>query len=175
MDEATWIQQARGGDVSAFGHLVQLYQTPVYNLACRILGDRMEAEDAAQETFLRAFRSLDRYDPDRPFRTWLLAIAAHHCVDRIRRRRPALSLEAVSLSEERDGPEAALLRLEVRERIQRLLLILSPTDRALVTLRYWYDSSYEEIAEMLGLSVSAVKSRLHRARRALAQALEEAE
>ncbi len=173
MDEAAWIQRARAGDVDAFGHLVRLYQTPVYNLAYRMLGDRMEAEDAAQETFLRAFKSLDRYDPDRSFRTWLLSIAAHHCVDRLRRRRPTLPLDSLSLGGGGAWPEAALVRLEVQEQVQRLLATLSPTDRAAVTLRYWYDCSYEEIAEMLSLTVSAVKSRLHRARRAMAQALAE--
>lgn len=173
MDEAAWIQRARAGDVDAFGHLVRLYQTPVYNLAYRMLGDRMEAEDAAQETFLRAFKSLDRYDPDRSFRTWLLSIAAHHCVDRLRRRRPTLPLDGLALGGGGGRPEAALVRLEVQEQVQRLLATLSPTDRAAVTLRYWYDCSYEEIAEMLSLTVSAVKSRLHRARRAMAQALAE--
>ena len=173
MDEAAWIQRARAGDVDAFGHLVRLYQTPVYNLAYRMLGDRMEAEDAAQETFLRAFKSLDRYDPARPFRTWLLSIAAHHCVDRLRRRRPTLPLDGLALGGGGGRPEAALVRLEVQEQVQRLLATLSPTDRAAVTLRYWYDCSYEEIAGMLSLTVSAVKSRLHRARRAMAQALAE--
>lgn len=173
MDETGWIQRAREGDVGAFGRLVQTYQTPVYNLACRMLGDRMEAEDAAQETFLRAFRSLNRYDPGRPFLTWLLSIAAHHCIDRLRRRRPALPLDSLPLGSDGEDPEAALERREARERVQQLLMALSPVDRAAVTLRYWYDCSYEEIAGMLDLTVSAVKSRLHRARRRLARTLVE--
>jgi RNA polymerase sigma-70 factor (ECF subfamily) len=173
MDEAAWIQQARAGDVDAFGHLVRLYQTPVYNLACRMLGDRMEAEDAAQETFLRAFRGLNRYDPGRSFRTWLLSIAAHHCIDRIRRRRPVLPLDGLPLGGDGEGPEAALERREAQERVQQLLMALPPVDRAAVTLRYWYDCSYEEIAGMLDLTVSAVRSRLHRARRTLARTLRE--
>jgi RNA polymerase sigma-70 factor (ECF subfamily) len=173
MDEAAWIQQVCEGDVGAFGRLVQIYQTPVYNLAYRMLGDRMEAEDAAQESFLRAFRNLDRYDPTRSFRTWVLSIAAHYCIDRLRRRRPAVSLDEAPPRSSACNPEAAVLQREVRERVQQLLTPLSPTDRAAVTLRYWYDCSYEEIARMLDLTASAVKSRLHRARRALAQTLEE--
>jgi len=168
MDEAAWIQQAREGDVGAFGRLVRIYQTPVYNLAYRMLGDRMEAEDAAQETFLRVFQNLARYDPERSFRTWLLSIAAHHCVDLLRRRRPMLPLDEVSLGTMTNDPETALVRQEAREQVQRLLMLLSPTDRVAVTLRYWYDSSYEEIAAVLDTTVSAVKSRLHRARLALA-------
>jgi len=173
MDEAAWIRQAREGDLTAFGRLVRAYQTPVYNLAYRMLGDRMEAEDAAQETFLRAFENLNRYDMQRSFRTWLLAIAAHHCIDRIRRRRPTVPLDAIAPRSAAWGLEAVLARREAQERVQRMLACLSPTDRATVTLRYWYDCSYDEIAEVLGLTVSAVKSRLHRARRALARRLEE--
>ncbi len=173
MDEAAWIQQARKGDVGAFGHLVRAYQTPVYNLTYRMLGDRMEAEDAAQETFLRVFSSLEQYDPNRSFRTWLLSIAAHHCIDRLRRRKPVLSLDQVAPPADLQGPETALVRLEARERVQRLLMTLAPVDRAALTLRYWYDCSYAEIAEVMGMTVGAVKSRLHRARRALARTLEE--
>ncbi|MBN1955355.1 MAG: sigma-70 family RNA polymerase sigma factor [Anaerolineae bacterium] len=174
MDETAWIEQARAGDVEAFGLLVQMHQAHVYNLAYRMLGNRMEAEDAAQEAFLRAFKHLDRYDLGRPFRTWLLSIASHHCVDRLRRRRPTLPLDEVRWGTAGRDPELAAVRTEVRERVQRLLMRLPPTDRAAVTLRYWYDCSYVEIAEMLGLTVSAVKSRLHRARRAMAQEMREA-
>ena len=174
IDEATWIQQAQKGDTDAFARLVQLYQTPVYNLAYRMLGERMEAEDAAQETFLRAFRNLSQYDPARPFRNWLLSITAHYCVDRIRRHRPVLALDD-ELATGRVGvnPDDAVIAWETREQIQRLLLRLPAEDRAVVTLRYWYDCSYEEMAQILGTTVSAVKSRLHRARLALAQMLKE--
>ncbi len=174
IDEATWIQQAQRGDTDAFARLVQLYQTPVYNLAYRMLGERMEAEDAAQETFLRAFRNLGQYDPARPFRNWLLSITAHYCVDRIRRRRSLLTLDdEFSPGETGADPGGAVAAWEVREHIQRLLMCLPAEDRAAVTLRYWYDCSYEEMAQILGTTVSAVKSRLHRARLALAQMLGE--
>ncbi len=121
IDEATWIQQAQKGDTDAFTRLVQLYQAPVYNLAYRMLGERMEAEDAAQETFLRAFRNLGQYDPARPFRNWLLSITAHYCVDRLRRQRPLLALDD-ELATGRVGanPDDAVIAWEARERIQRL-------------------------------------------------------
>jgi RNA polymerase sigma-70 factor (ECF subfamily) len=175
VDESVWIQQARAGNTAAFGHVVRTYQTPVYNLAYRMLGDRMEAEDAAQETFVRVFQKLDQYDPARPLRSWLLAIAANHCVDRLRRRRPTVSLnEALAVRGLPAGnPEVALVEKEGQERIQRLLMELKPVDRALVTLRYWYDCSYEEIAQAVDMTPSAVKSRLHRARGTLALALSE--
>jgi RNA polymerase sigma-70 factor (ECF subfamily) len=185
-NEADWIRMARAGDQSAFGRLVTAYQTPVYNLAYRMLGNAAEAEEAAQETFLRAYTHLRSYDPRRAFRSWLLSIASHYCIDRLRRRRitwlpledeiatpDSLSgLAGVRLTDSSPSPEAAMAQREREEHVQRLLASLSPTDRAAITLRYWYDCSYEEIAETLNLTVSAVKSRLHRARRALAEKME---
>lgn len=186
-DESKWITLAQKGDQTAFSRLVGAYQTPVYNLAYRMLGNRAEAEDAAQETFLRAYVNLQSYDPQRPFSSWLLSIASHYCIDRLRRRRIAwLSFEdeitasdetgeatEIHLNSDIVNPESVITQQEQEAQIQRLLASLSPTDRAAITLRYWYDYSYEEIAGTLNLTVSAVKSRLHRARRDLAQMLRE--
>ena len=93
--ERAWIEQALAGDQEAFGHLVRAYERPVYNLTYRMLGNSAEAEDAAQETFLRAYSKLATYQPGRKFVNWLLSIASHHCIDRLRRRSraPQLSLE----------------------------------------------------------------------------------
>jgi RNA polymerase sigma-70 factor (ECF subfamily) len=171
---------ARAGDQAAFGRLVTAYQTPVYNLSYRMLGNAAEAEEAAQETFLRAYKHLRSYDPQRPFHSWLLSIASHYCIDRLRRRRITwLSFEdeiatpdAVWPTGDTPNPESVVAQREREAYIQELLAGLSPTDRAAITLRYWYDYSYEEIAETLTLTVSAVKSRLYRARRALAEMME---
>ena len=171
--EFEWIVQAQKGDAEAFGQLVEHYQAAVYNLCYRMLGDPYEAEDAAQETFLRAFRSLDRFDRRRSFSTWLLSIAAHYCIDQIRRRRmvifPIEDLPNQEINDPSPGPESHLALKEAQRRVQALLSSLNPTDRASVVMYYWYDFSYEEIAQALNLTISAVKSRLHRARRDLAQ------
>ena len=87
IDEIAWINQAQQGDEKAFTVLVETYQKPVYNLCYRMLGEAEAAEDAAQETFLKVYQNLVRYDRARPFPTWLLSIAAHDCIDRLRRRR----------------------------------------------------------------------------------------
>src|SRR5687767_7171840 len=164
--------------------LVGEYQTHVYNLCYRMLGEPEAAEDAAQESFLRAYQNLQRYDRNRPFATWLLSIAAHYCIDRLRRRK----LSVFSLDEENDegvtfeiadpaspNPEAESVKREERDRLHILLKDLDETDRAAIVLRYWHDCSEIEIAESLNLTVSAVKSRLHRARRALAGMWQEGE
>ena len=175
--ETEWIRLARQGDQEAFGRLVTVYQTPVYNLTYRMLGNPMEAEDAAQEAFLRAYTHLRRYNTERSFKTWLLSIASHYCIDRLRRRRinwmPLEDeiAEAESLAPNSPNPVAVTIRHEHEREIQQKLECLVPLDRAAITLRYWYDYSYEEIAETLDLTVSAVKSRLHRSRKAMAEML----
>jgi RNA polymerase sigma-70 factor (ECF subfamily) len=180
-NEVGWIRRARQGDHDAFSRLVHAYQTPVYNLAYRMLGNRSEAEEAAQEAFIRAYTHLGRYDPERPFRTWLLSITSHYCIDRLRRRRITwLPLEdelasngQFALAGLSPNPASVVAQREWEEEIQRMLANLSPTDRAAITLCYWYDCSYEEIAETLDLTVSAVKSRLFRARRTMAKMIQE--
>ncbi len=176
-DELAWVFQAQQGNDEAFTRLVEEYQTHVYNLCYRMLGEPEAAEDAAQETFLRAYQNLHRYDQSRSFATWLLSIGAHYCIDRLRRRK----LSMFSMDEENDDgttleiadagspdPEAESVKREDRDHLHTLLKGLDETDRAAVIMRYWYDYSEVEIAESLNLTVSAVKSRLHRARRALA-------
>jgi RNA polymerase sigma-70 factor (ECF subfamily) len=173
----TWVVQAQQGSDEAFTRIVETYQTPVYNLCYRMLGEAEAAEDAAQETFLRVFQHLHRYDQKRPFATWLLSIAAHYCIDRLRRRR--LAIFSMDEADESEGgfelpdpaspdPEAESMKKEARDHLHGLLRSLEPTDRAAIVMRYWNDFSEAEIAEALNLSVSAVKSRLHRARRAIA-------
>jgi RNA polymerase sigma-70 factor (ECF subfamily) len=170
--EAEWMEEARLGDDDAFASLVGAYQVPVYNLCYRLLGDRYEAEDAAQEVFLKAYKNLGRYDPDRPFVNWLLKIASNHAIDCLRRAgsRPATDLaEAEDAVEASPGPEAAFTLEERRQMVWETTRRLSPKDRALIVLRYWYDYSYEEMAAALSLSTSAVRSRLHRARLTMAE------
>jgi RNA polymerase sigma-70 factor, ECF subfamily len=179
--ERQWIEAGRQGDRQAFGHLVEAYQVPVYNLAYRMLGNREEAEDAAQETFLRAYRKLRSYDPAHKFSTWMLSIASHYCIDQLRRRRLTwLSLEGDDLppgatTSPQPGPERHAMQSEHQAQIQALLDTLSPDYRTVVVLHYWYDLSYEEIAATTDSTVSAVKSRLFRARRMLAQQMQNSE
>jgi len=171
-EEKVWIQQALAGDQEAFACLVKAYQTAVYNLAYRMLGNAAEAEDAAQETFLKAYTRLKTYDSERKFSSWLLSIASHHCIDRLRQRRFALSLDELPpwrwlASSSR--PEEVVIRSQERDEVHQLLDQLPPHYRAAVVLHYWCDLSYQEIAEAMETTESAVKSTLYRARRMLAQ------
>ena len=176
-EEQVWLEQARRGDKFAFGQLIEAYQGPVYNLAYRMLGNSGEAEEAAQEAFIRAYPPLESYDPAHKLTTWLLSITSNYRVDQIRKRRAVLLSIDEPLpphpalhSDNNKGPEAEYMAQEREELVQGLLKELPDEYRQAVVLRYWYDMSYEEIAEMQKTTVSAVKSRLFRARRILADA-----
>ena len=173
-EEIGWIEQTLRGEQVAFGQLMHRYAGAVYNLAYRMLGDAQDAEDASQEIFLRAYTRLTSFDPTRRFSTWLLSIASNYCIDRLRRRRFAwLTLDdvAFSLPSYERSPERSALDREERDRVQAALRRLPDHYRLVLVLRYWQEMSYNEIAQVTGLTESALKTRLHRARHMLAEAL----
>lgn len=174
--EQAWLDQARNGDKIAFGKLIEAFQGPVYNLAYRMLNNSGEAEEAAQEAFVRAWTKLHMYDPKRKFSTWLLSITSNYCIDQIRKRRAVLlSIDEPlpphpSLNSDKEkGPEAQMASSEQQDLVQGLLQELPEEYRTAVILRYWQEMSYEEIAETTNSTVSAIKSRLFRARKQLAE------
>ncbi len=171
--EGQWVAAATRGDQRAFAHLVDAYQVPVYNLCYRMLGNPGDAEDAAQETFVRVYTHLRTYNPQQKLSSWILAVASHHCIDRLRRQHIKwLSLDEAlpvpATAQDEPQPEDSLMERETRDEIRDLLQSLPAEDRLVIALRYWQDLSYEEIAQVVGATESAVKSRLHRARQVLA-------
>ena len=176
--EQTWVLQARRGDRTAFSRLVEAYQRPVFNLTYRMLGDVEEAEDAAQEAFLRAYSRLGQYDPALKFSTWLFSIANHYCIDQLpKRRMTQISIDDNPVLQNLEGddprPERHTLQQEARIEVQSMLDRLTPEYRTPLVLRYWEDLSYEEIAEAMQVTVATVKSRLFRARQQLAAIYQE--
>jgi RNA polymerase sigma-70 factor, ECF subfamily len=176
--EQDFLRSAQRGEEAAINRLVETYQQSVFNVCYRMLGEVTEAEDATQETLMKALTNLHSYDLERPFRPWLLRIASNECIDRIRRRKNPLSLDGMGEDgawEWKQGdspnPEAEMVRRERRDEVRAVLEALSPQDRAIVTLFYWENLPYTEIESVTGLSISAIKSRLFRARRTMAELL----
>jgi RNA polymerase sigma-70 factor, ECF subfamily len=174
-DEPRWIDAAVKGDHDSFGHLVDAYKAPVYNLAYRMLGSAAEAEDASQEIFLRAYTKLASYDRQRKFSTWLLSIASNFCIDVLRRRRgTSVDLDEIAFAVPSDepGPERVAIVREQREAVARAIARLPDAYRLVTILRYYNDCSYEEIERITGMSEPTVKTRLFRARRQLEELLQ---
>jgi RNA polymerase sigma-70 factor (ECF subfamily) len=167
------VTRVLAGDRAAFAGLVERHQKPVYRLAYRLLGNADDADDAAQETFVRAYVHLARYRPGSSLRTWLLAIAGNWCLDQLRRRtvdrRRIVRLEAVeeTLEARDDSPESRLLHAESRSAFRRRFAALPDHYRQVLALRYEQDLSYSEIGDALASPVSTVRMRLFRARQQL--------
>ena len=168
------LDQARGGNRFAFEEIVRRYQRRVYATAYRIVRRHEVADDVAQETFIRAFRSLDRYDPQRPFGPWICRIAANLAVNHVRSpqaREEALPDGHAETPSAAPGPLQGVLETEARTMLDRALEDLPAEQRAVFCLRVFEDLSYKEIADSLGISIGTVMSRLSRAREKLRGAL----
>jgi len=186
MDEPALILEAKRGDLESFNRLVLAYQTQVYNLAYRIIGESDAAADATQEAFIAAFRNIRGFRGG-SFRGWLLRIVTNACYDELRRRkrRPETSLEALtegegwaeddepsSLVSTLEKPEAASERSDLSRGIQNCLDHLPDEFRAVAVLADVYQYDYREIAEVVGKPLGTVKSRLARARLRLRDCLQ---
>ena len=174
-DERDLAQRAARGDLEAFGELVRCHQAGVFNVAYRLLGERRDAEDAAQEAFIQAYRAIRSFDPERPPGPWLRKIAANVCLNRLERREPALLEDEDEPPAREPGPESRVIERETGRRVRAALLSLPPRYRAAIELRHYQELSYAEMAEALGRPLSDVKSDLFRARKLLAALLKETE
>lgn len=173
-DDADLARRARGGEPAAYGELVRRHQTAVFNVCLRLLGHRQEAEDAAQEAFLRAYERLETFDLSRPFGPWIRRVAANHCLNRLAGERPAgLALDDETAAAAEPGPEAASEHADQAQALRAALAALPASYRAVIELRHFQELSYDEIAAALDLPLSDVKSRLFRARRRLAERLKD--
>jgi RNA polymerase sigma-70 factor (ECF subfamily) len=173
-DESFLIGQARRGDARAFEEIVRLYQRRVYAVALRIVRAHDVADDVAQEAFLRAWRSLDRFELGRPFGPWVCRIAANLAVNHVRSPRAREEGLPEGHAETRTadpGPLGAVLDAEAARVLDVAMAALPREQRAVFVLRAVEEMSYAEIAEALGISPGTVMSRLFRARERLALAL----
>ncbi|WP_420888784.1 RNA polymerase sigma factor SigW [Cohnella candidum] len=174
---------ARKGDQRAFAEIVSLYKDKLFHLAYRMTGNRQEAEDVVQDTFLRVFKNLERYDENQKFSTWIYRIATNLCIDRLRKRRSVYSLDAESSDHEGlDGyamlpsddrtPESELLLSETQRVIHQAMETLPAKYKSVMVLRYLQDMSLQEISEVLDMPVTTIKTRVHRGREFLRKKLE---
>lgn len=178
------IRQVKNGDQNAFSEIVELYKDKVYILCYRMLGNSHEAEDIAQEAFIRAYMNIDSYNIDKKFSTWLYRIATNLSIDRIRKKKPDFYLDAEvkgtegltmysQVASDTPLPEDEVESLELQQSVQEEILKLPEKYRAVIVLKYIEELSLKEISDILGLPISTIKTRIHRGREALRKQLRE--
>jgi len=176
------IRDVLKGDQEAFGEIVELFKDKVFQLCYRMLGNRHEAEDIAQEAFVRAYVNIHSFNQSRKFSTWLYRIATNLCIDRIRKKKPDYFLDAElagtegltmysQIASEGKSPDSEVETMELQEIVQREILRLPDKYRVVIVLRYIDDLSLNEISEVLEMPLGTVKTRIHRAREALRKQL----
>lgn len=181
--EARLAKLSRNGDRQAFEELVDMYKDKIYHLGYRMLGNSGEAEDVVQDTFLRVYMNLDRYDENQKFSTWIYRIATNLCIDRLRKRKPNYSLDAEMpdgegadwysmLPANQDTPEEETVLSETQHQIRKAIDTLPEKYKSVVILRYLHDLSLQEIGDVLKMPVTTVKTRVHRGREFLRKKLE---
>ena len=172
VQEDAWVISSQRGDALAFNRLVLKWEGKVYNLALRMLQHPEEAAEATQEVFLSAYKSIGRFRRDAKFSTWLYRIALNHCISRARRRPPGAHF---SLDDGREGATQAdrliapdsqdgeLLRAENRKRVRNAMAFLPPEQRAVVELKFFQEMTFDDIAAVIEVPLSTIKSRLYAA------------
>jgi RNA polymerase sigma-70 factor (ECF subfamily) len=176
------IKKVKKGDQNAFAEVVEYYKDKIYQLCYRMLGNAHEAEDMAQEAFLRAYVNIDSYDIKRKFSTWLYRIATNLCIDRIRKKKPDYFLDAEVAGTEglnmysqiaADGelPEESVEKLELHEYVQQQIAQLPEKYRTVIILKYVDELPLKEISDIMELPIGTVKTRIHRGREALRKKL----
>ncbi|MFC4410304.1 RNA polymerase sigma factor SigW [Chungangia koreensis] len=176
------VKQVLKGDYDAFTEIVELYQDKLYQVCYRMLGNRHEAEDIAQEAFVRAYINIHTFDQKRKFSTWLYRIATNLCIDRIRKKKPDYYLDAEvrgtegltlysQVAADEELPEEELMKMELQDRVQYEIGRLPDKYRSVIVLKYIEELPLLEISEILDLPLGTVKTRIHRGREALRKQL----
>ncbi|WP_243293096.1 RNA polymerase sigma factor SigW [Bacillus sp. FJAT-47783] len=176
------IKQIKKGDQEAFADLVDLYKDKIYQLCYRMLGNAHEAEDIAQEAFIRAYVNIHTFDINKKFSTWLYRIATNLSIDRIRKKKPDYFLDAEvsgtegltmysQIASSELKPDEEVEAMDLQDMIQQEILKLPEKYRSVIVLKYIDELSLQEISDILEIPIGTVKTRIHRGREALRKQL----
>jgi RNA polymerase sigma-70 factor (ECF subfamily) len=177
------VERSKEGDLAAFEELVRMYQKQIYNLGYRMMGNEEDASDITQEAFLKAYKSIKKFNAKSSFGTWIYRIAVNVCIDELRKRKKAKLYPIVhndDLDEKghklvvdtNDLPEERMEKRETRKKVRQAINRLPEDHRAVIVLRDIQERSYQEIADILGLNIGTVKSRINRARSSLKEEIQ---
>ncbi|RSK25592.1 RNA polymerase sigma factor SigW [Bacillus sp. HMF5848] len=172
------VKQVIKGDQEAFADIVEMYKDKVFYICYRMLGNRHEAEDIAQEAFVRAYVNINSYNMNHKFSTWLYRIATNLSIDRLRKKKPDFYLDAEvdgteglnlysQIATNDDGPEEEVEQIELKQTVEDAIMRLPEKYKSVIVLKYIEELSLKEISDILDLPIGTVKTRIHRGREAL--------
>lgn len=165
-EENEWIQEVLDGNKQAYAHIIDKYKNPLYGTVLRMTKNPHDAQDLVQEAFIKVYEQLGKYDATGSFSSWLYRVAINHCMDEFRKKR--YQMKQITIDEEKiinvDHPEIIFLKQEKSRQIERLIAMLPEDERIILLLRYANELSYDEISEFVGVPLSTVRNKLHRAK-----------
>lgn len=173
MEEKELLYRSLRGEKEAWGEIVKRYKRAVYGVNLSILKDRTEAEDATQETFIKAWDNLDKYDMNRKFSTWLFTVGSNISKNIVRKRNRWSFIDKISLVSKDNDPQSEIKKEERKKGIREALFDLKPKYRAPLIMQFWGELTYEEISEILDVPEGTIKTRLHRGKNKLKDSYQE--
>lgn len=166
-EEKELLYRSLNGEKEAWGEIVRRYKDAVYGVNLSILNDKVEAEDATQETFIKAWKNLEKYDMDRKFSTWLFTVGSNLSKNIIRKRDRWSFIKKLPLIRGNSDPQSKIRKEERKETVREAVFDLNPKYRAPIIMRFWGEQTYEDISEILDIPEGTVKTRLHRGKKRL--------
>ncbi|MGM0901899.1 MAG: RNA polymerase sigma factor [Bacillota bacterium] len=168
-EEQQWIKDVLSGNKQAYAHIINKYKNQVYATILRMTKDPYDAQDLVQEAFIKVYNQLEKYDGKGAFSSWLYRVAINHCMDEFRKKR--YKMKQVEIREDQitnpNHPEVVFMKKEKNRQLEKLIRTLPEDERMIILLRYVNELSYIEIGELVGLPVSSVRNKLHRAKKKL--------
>lgn len=164
-EEQQWIQEVLAGNKQAYAHIINKYKNPLYGTILRMTRNPHDAQDLVQEAFIKTYEQLDKYKATGSFSSWFYRVALNHCMDQFRKKRLKQNEIDDEQIQDHRHPEVIFLKQEKSRQLERLIAALPSDERMIILLRYGQELSYQEISEVLDLSLSNVRNKLHRAKK----------
>ncbi|MFC5590852.1 RNA polymerase sigma factor [Sporosarcina soli] len=168
-EEQQWIRDVLAGDKQSYAHIINKYKNPLYATILRMTKNPHDAQDLVQEAFIKVYEQLGKYDQTGSFSSWLYRVAINHCMDEFRKKR--YKMKQIEIEEGTmicaDTPELLFFKNEESRRLERLIATLPEDERVIILLRYVNELSYQEIGDLVDVSLATVRNKLHRAKKKL--------
>ncbi len=164
-EEQEWIREVLSGNKQAYGQIIDKYKNPLYGTILRMTRNPHDAQDLVQEAFIKVYEQLDKYKATGSFSSWFYRVAINHCMDQFRKKRHKQSDIDTEVIQDNRHPEVLFLKREKSRQLERLIATLPEDERMIILLRYGQELSYQEISDVLHLSLSDVRNKLHRAKK----------